>query len=100
MYRYAQIDENGNLQGISNLLEPNMEQICNHLIPISEEENLDRKKWDKNLGQWVEKEETPELPAEKPEKSQLSDFEVAQLDVLATIYEELLDIKENISSTV
>lgn len=44
MYRYAQIDENGNLQGISNLLEPNMEQIYNHLIPISEEENLDRKK--------------------------------------------------------
>lgn len=44
MYRYAQIDENGNLQGISNLLEPNMEQIYNHLIPISEEENLDKKK--------------------------------------------------------
>lgn len=51
------------------------------------------KRWNYETLSWEEYEP-------KIEEPQLNNFEVAQLDVLATIYEELLDIKENISSTV
>lgn len=51
------------------------------------------KRWNYETLSWEEYEP-------KAEEPQLNNFEITQLDVLATIYEELLDIKENISSTV
>lgn len=50
------------------------------------------KRWNYETLSWEEYEP-------KAEEPQLSNFELTQLDALATIFEELLEIKENIGTT-
>lgn len=64
----------------------------NMILMSDENFTWNNKRWNYETLSWEEHEP-------KVEEPQLSDFEITQLDALATIFEELLEIKENIGMT-
>lgn len=94
MYRYAQIDKNGNVVSDSNFQE---EFISEDMIPIDLDFDLSDKKFNIETKEWEEKEYIPFTPEPTLEDkiTETKENQLLIMDAIATSYEKDTELSDN-----
>lgn len=97
MFRYVQINSDGYVVGESFL---NGEVQSDNMIPIEQDFDLTKKKYNKETQQWETYEPEPQAqpepqPTLEEQLSELQDNQLVMMDAMATSYEKETELSDN-----